>query len=171
MADENPPVKATPTASPGDTRIVRLREYTAAGLAFVVVLGMVVLVVLAAASVASADNFGRLKDLLLFLNPLVGIVIGYYFNRVTSERRAENAESVAGHATEAATEADRQRADAETRARESANSLADLTDTVEAEVTARSRTLGRGDTTSTSPELQAALARARTALRRGAAGQ
>jgi len=152
-----------------DTGIVRLREYTAAGLAAVVVIGMVILVVFAATAVGSADNFGRLKDLLLFLNPLVGIVIGYYFNRVTSERRAENAETVARQAGEVAIGADRGRVDAEDRAQESASSLADLTRAVDTDTRAQAGTLGTGPTVR--PELQAALDRAHAVLSRRATGR
>lgn len=50
-------------------------------------------------SAQSDTSFDRLKDLLLFINPLVGVVIGYYFNRVSTEARAENAERTAQGAT------------------------------------------------------------------------
>jgi hypothetical protein len=57
---------------------------------------------------AAADDpsFGRIKDLLLFINPLVGVVIGYYFNRVSTEARAENAERTARGAAATALQAE-----------------------------------------------------------------
>jgi hypothetical protein len=36
--------------------------------------------------------FARAKDLLLFINPILGVVIGYYFNKASTEGRAEQAE-------------------------------------------------------------------------------
>jgi hypothetical protein len=147
-----------------------LREWTAAGLALVVVAGTAILAVVTAMSASSAEIFARLKDLLLFLNPLVGLVIGYYFNRVTSEKRAEssekraeNAESVAQKTSEAAQEAGRGRAKAEERTEEMSSSLADLTRAVSDGARGGNRTLG-GATAPADPELQAALRRARATL-------
>ncbi len=57
-------------------------------------------------------SFDRVKDLLLFINPLVGVVIGYYFNRVSTEARAENAERTARGATATALQAETARSDA-----------------------------------------------------------
>ncbi|MCA1615225.1 MAG: hypothetical protein LC800_14050 [Acidobacteria bacterium] len=51
-------------------------------------------------------SFDRIKDLLLFINPLVGVVIGYYFNRVSTEARAENAERTARGAAATALQAE-----------------------------------------------------------------
>lgn len=58
-------------------------------------------------------SFQRIKDLLLFINPLVGVVIGYYFNRVSTEARAEGAERTAQLATATAQEAQSARKEAE----------------------------------------------------------
>lgn len=54
-------------------------------------------------------SFERIKDLLLFINPLVGVVIGYYFNRVSTEARAQNAERTARGAAASALQAETQR--------------------------------------------------------------
>jgi hypothetical protein len=62
--------------------------------------------------------FDRVKDLLLFINPLVGVVIGYYFNRVSTEARAENAERTAQGATVSALQAETARGDAVTLAQQ-----------------------------------------------------
>jgi hypothetical protein len=81
----------------------------------VIVLGFVILVVftIGVAVNGSEDAFGRAKDLLLFINPIVGVVIGYYFNKATSDARSENAEQNAKEATQTAQKAtiERERAD------------------------------------------------------------
>jgi hypothetical protein len=61
-------------------------------------------------------SFQRVKDLLLFINPLVGVVIGYYFNRVSTEARAESAERMAQGATLSAQQSESARAGAEAEA-------------------------------------------------------
>lgn len=61
-------------------------------------------------------SFERVKDLLLFVNPLVGIVIGYYFNRVSTEARAENAERTAQGAAASALQSEAARGQAQTLA-------------------------------------------------------
>jgi hypothetical protein len=57
------------------------------------------------------------KDLLLFINPLLGVVVGYYFNKVTSEARAETAETTAQSAMTSAQLAAEARNAAETEAK------------------------------------------------------
>jgi hypothetical protein len=47
---------------------------------------------------SSADLFGREKDVLQFVLPFLGTVLGYYFGRVPAERRAESAEQSASGA-------------------------------------------------------------------------
>lgn len=61
-------------------------------------------------------SFDRVKDLLLFINPLVGIVIGYYFNRVSTEARAENAERTARGVAATAFQAEAARGEAQSLA-------------------------------------------------------
>lgn len=79
-----------------------VKESVAALIAIVLVGCLVFMIRQAFQSLGSAQSdpsFDRLKDLLLFINPLVGVVIGYYFNRVSTEARAENAERTAQGAT------------------------------------------------------------------------
>ncbi len=78
-----------------DPAVRRLREYVSALMALIVILGTVVMMVQAFNHLGTPDEFARVKDLLLFINPLLGVVIGYYFNRATSEARAETAETTA----------------------------------------------------------------------------
>lgn len=91
---EQLPEKSTSEAVT-DPAVRRLREYVSAFMALIVILGTVVMVIQAFNHLGTPDEFARVKDLLLFVNPLLGVVIGYYFNRVTSEARAETAETAA----------------------------------------------------------------------------
>jgi hypothetical protein len=111
------PEKPTPEAV-ADPAIRRLREYVSALMALIVVLGTVVMVIQAFSHLGTPDEFARVKDLLLFVNPLLGVVIGYYFNRATSEARAETAETAAKGAMANAQEAAEARNMAEAEAKE-----------------------------------------------------
>jgi hypothetical protein len=109
------PVSETPPVY--DPTIARAREYIAGGLALVIVVGAVAMMILAFLYVDAPDNnlaFARVKDLLLFINPLLGVVLGYYFNKVSTEARAERAEqsatTAAGLASQAALARDRAQA-------------------------------------------------------------
>lgn len=88
----------------------RSRERIAAALAGVIVL-IAVIVLLVSVFVAvraeeSGQAFTNLKDILGFLNPLLGVILGYYFNKVSSENRAETAEKNARVAAADAQEAE-----------------------------------------------------------------
>ena len=93
-----------------------LREYASAAIAGVIVLGTVAMMLLAFNYLSSPDEFDRIKDLLLFMNPLLGVVIGYYFNKATSEPRAESAEAAAKTAEASAQQATEARDNAEAEA-------------------------------------------------------
>jgi len=104
---------------PYDRATAHVREYVAAGLALVIVIGAVAMMIMAITRVgAAADDvaFQRIKDLLLFINPLLGVVLGYYFNKASTEARAESAEysatTAASLAKQAATSRDRAQASA-----------------------------------------------------------
>jgi hypothetical protein len=88
-----------PTSTSVDTTLRRFREYVAAGIAVLVVLGTFGMLIAAFSYIESDESFGRVKDLLLIVNPFLGVVIGYYFNKVSTEARAESAESTARTAT------------------------------------------------------------------------
>jgi len=91
----------------------RSRERIAAALAGVIVLIAVVVLLVSvfAAMQAQEDGqaFTNLKDILGFLNPLLGVILGYYFNKVSSENRAENAEKSARIAAANAEQAEAER--------------------------------------------------------------
>lgn len=93
-----------------------LREYVSAALAGVVVLGTVAMMIMAFNYLSEPDEFDRVKGLLLFVNPLLGVVIGYYFNKATSEPRAETAEAAAKTAAASAQQATEARDKAEAEA-------------------------------------------------------
>jgi hypothetical protein len=114
---EQLPEKPTPEAV-ADPAIRRLREYVSASMALIVIFGVVVMMIQALNHLGTPDEFARMKDLLLFVNPLLGVVIGYYFNRATSEARAETAETTAKSAMANAQQASEARNTAESEARE-----------------------------------------------------
>jgi hypothetical protein len=112
---EKPPVQPAAGTEP-DPVVRRLREFVSAGIALVIILGSVVMLIQAFNHLSSPDQFDRVKDLLLFINPLLGVVVGYYFNRATSEPRAEKAETAATAAMATAQQASEARNQAETEA-------------------------------------------------------
>ena len=87
------------TPTPVDSSLRRFREYVAACIALLVVFGTFGMLIAAFWYIDSNDSFTRVKDLLLIVNPFMGVVIGYYFNKVSTEARAESAESTAKTAT------------------------------------------------------------------------
>jgi hypothetical protein len=121
MAEQSP--KKLTADVPLDPAIRRLREYVAAAIALIVILGTIVMMIIALGYVNSpdvdpADKFARVKDLLLFVNPILGVVIGYYLNKTTSEARAETAETTATSAMASAQDAAQARNQAEAETKE-----------------------------------------------------
>jgi hypothetical protein len=144
-----------------------LREVVAATIAVLIVgTSAVMLYIVFTRYVPSADpvsdkHFERAKDLLLFLNPLLGVVIGYYFNKVSTEARAEKAEATVETATNTA-----QEAKAETEKVKSVlNEVIPAAQEVlnESSTTRSAGTLSVGESASAATEAQAAL---RAALQR-----
>ncbi len=82
-----------------DAPLSRFREGVAALIAVVVVGASLTMLFLGFRHIGEKEQFDRTKDLLLIINPVLGVVIGYYFNKVSTEARAENAENTARHAT------------------------------------------------------------------------
>jgi hypothetical protein len=114
------PNEQAPAESAIDSRLRMLREVVGASIASLIVLATVALIFMVFFRYVGAENatadkhFERAKDLLLFINPLLGVVIGYYFNKVSTEARAEKAEATVATANntaqQAKTEADRAKA-------------------------------------------------------------
>jgi hypothetical protein len=95
-----PPGSDDVPPQPGpDAPLSRFREGIAALIAVVVVGASLTLIFLGFGHIGEKEQFDRAKDLLLIVNPVLGVVIGYYFNKVSTEARAENAENTARHAT------------------------------------------------------------------------
>lgn len=175
-----PPASAALTPPPRvevtDREMQRFRERVAAAIALTVIAGAVVMMVIAILNI-DTENFERIKDLLLFVNPLLGVVIGYYFNKVSTEARAETAETAASTAMASAQReaVERQAAAAQAEAnrermQEARSTLAEVAEAAEAVLAQESRPRGPGvlgaESSGESPiearlALQAALARAR----------
>lgn len=123
--DEKPTVnKSASSETTIDSKLRVLREVVGATIALLVVLATTgMLYVVFARYVGSADpnadkHFERAKDLLLFINPLLGVVIGYYFNKVSTEARAEKAEATVATANTNAQQAITDRNEAKAEAKE-----------------------------------------------------
>jgi hypothetical protein len=134
-----------------DLAIRRLREYVSAGMAGVIILGTILMMILAFSHLQTPDEFARVKDLLLFINPLLGVVIGYYFNKVTSEARAETAEktvqSAMTSAQQASVERDKAAAEANTAKSEVEETKEVLQEMVQATEKTLAETPAEGTTT------------------------
>lgn len=164
---------------PAGSGLRRFREYVAAGIAIVIIVGTLVMMVMALRYVDSSDQFARAKDLLLIINPLLGVVIGYYFNKVSTEARAESAEATAQsaalnaqQATEARNAAEAKAQAARTEAEEAMSTLSAVSQAAEkvlsqAPATAPGvlRVGGEGEPVEDARlELQVALARAKRVI-------
>ncbi len=76
-----------------DKRIATGKEILTGVLGTLIVLVTLIVVLITIASVNNQISFSAGKDVLLFMNGLVGVVLGYYFGRVPADVRAEKAES------------------------------------------------------------------------------
>jgi len=136
MPEQTP---ARPTSqTEADPTLRRLREYVAAAISAIIILGAVIMMIQAFNYLGSPEEFARVKDMLLFINPLLGVVIGYYFNKVTSEARAETAESTAQNAmttaqqaTEGRNQAEAEASTAKSEAKEAKSALKEVGQAVE----------------------------------------
>jgi len=173
----------TPSTSAADPWLLRFRERVTAIIAITVVVSTIILITAAIWYAASEQTYARVKDLLLFVNPLVGYVIGYYFTKTSTEARAEKAEATAQTAavnTQQALQAQNQAQtvaeQAKNQAQEAVATLSEVTSATEQYV-AQTQTVRRpgtlsdaGDTVppaeDASAAVQAALARARRVLGR-----
>jgi hypothetical protein len=120
----------TDPAPPADHRSGRIKEIVAAVIAFVII-GCLLLLLWKSFQYVGGDErasaaFQQIKDLLLFINALVGVVIGYYFTKVSTENRAESAEVTARDATAAVRQALAARDEAEAESRNLRSALADI---------------------------------------------
>ena len=124
---------STALAAPApDTKIQAYREMVTATLAFSMI-GLFALAFIAAFFVIDdATQFGNMKDMLSMLTPIVGMVLGFYFNKASTERRAESAEEGARAATEAARQASEERAQAQVEATQATQSLNDVSTAADA---------------------------------------
>lgn len=83
----------------GETGLRYLREIAALLIAAVILGGFLLMMYDIYSHVGDEHHHER-KDLLQIFTGFLGIVIGYYFNRVSTEARAEKAESAARRANE-----------------------------------------------------------------------
>ncbi len=152
----------------------KLREYIAGAIALIIVLGAGVLLFVALQGIGNVDQFQRAKDLLLIVSPFVGVVIGYYFNKVSADARASALERAVTNANEAAAvaTADSQRADmqaqtAQTQADKARGALSEMVSAAEnagAGQPGKLGSLGGEESGAMNVEFLVALERAKRAL-------
>ena len=113
--------------APGpDPRAQARREQVTANLAYAIVGLFAALLIGAFFNLKEEVPFANVKDLLSMITPIVGVVLGFYFNKASTERRAESAEEGARAATEAARQASEERAQAQVEATQATQSLNDV---------------------------------------------
>ncbi|NUM47801.1 MAG: hypothetical protein HUU38_24100 [Anaerolineales bacterium] len=106
---------------PNKSNVSVFREYFSSILALLVVGAFLAMVgfTLPVAFNGTDEALTRAKDLLTLVSPFAGMVIGYYFNKATSDARAESAEKNAQAATQTAQKAAVEKEKAESLARKS----------------------------------------------------
>ena len=120
----------TDLAPPAEHRSGRIKEIVAAIITFIII-GCLLLLLWKSFQYVGGDErasaaFQQVKDLLLFVNALVGVVIGYYFTKVSTENRAESAEATAREAAAAMRQAVAARDETEDESRKIKSALADI---------------------------------------------
>ena len=105
------------TPNPPTTWLPLLREIMAGAIALFVVAVFAWLLFRAMKHVTNVPDVTLAKELLGMVNPLMGLVVGYYFSRVTSEARAERAEATVTATLRSAERASAAREQAESDAR------------------------------------------------------
>ena len=116
-----------PPAAPGpDPKVQARREQVTANLAYAIIGLFAALLIGAFFNLKEEIPFANVKDLLSMITPIVGVVLGFYFNKASTERRAESAEEGARAATEAARQASEERAQAQVEATQATQSLNDV---------------------------------------------
>jgi hypothetical protein len=160
------PGGAIVTSEPTPGWLPVIREVVAGVLSLIVISAFVVLLTRALERTAKPDEFGPVKDLLGMITPIAGLVIGYYFSRVTSEARAERAEAAVVVHSRSASDAIAAQHDAEAHARTASGALAELSSAAEAIKPAASlESVQAGETGTARARFDLALARAQEALR------
>jgi hypothetical protein len=165
------PTDARPLTTPGlsvDDRLRTFKEQVSAVLGVLLVLGTVALAFVTA--FRSTADYQQAKDVLLVLSGLAGVVLGYYFGRIPSDARADQAQRTAADAQQVA-------AAAQSDSRSLATQADHLADQVGAMVTravaqtgvAGSRGLGGPAADDSVAQLQALQAALRDLARRGRA--
>ena len=164
MTEENP--------NPPTVWLPLLREIMAGGIALFVVGVFAALLLRAMKDVTNAPDVTLAKELLGMVNPLMGLVVGYYFSRVTSEARAERAEATVTATLRSAERASTAREHAESDARTARQRAGELAHALEGLTRAAEEALARQGAAQEAvrpadraSDLESALERARRALR------
>jgi len=109
-----------------DRKLSRIREYVAAALALIILATTVILILLSLKYTDNSESFSRANELLETLIPLLTFVLGYYFNKTSTEPRAEKAEETARAANDDARKANEAKARADSDAQMSKDETRDV---------------------------------------------
>lgn len=90
--EKTPPQKTSPNQ---EFQLRMFRERMAAVISLLIVVSSFIMIGIAMSLVGNPEQFSLAKDLLLFVNPILGIALGYFFNKITSDARSETAEKAA----------------------------------------------------------------------------
>jgi len=123
QGNETETARITPKA---DKELQRYREQVTARLAGSIV-GLFAVSVVAAFIFVREPAFAQVKEIVSVLTPIVGVVLGFYFNKASTEKRAENAEQTAEAASKVAQQAVAERHEAQTEASVATESLDEVT--------------------------------------------
>jgi hypothetical protein len=136
-----------------DTTLRLFKEYFTAALAMLFVFGVFAMTILSFQFIATSttDPFARIKDLLLIYTPFLGVILGYYFNKITSDARAETAENAAQAAAANAQQASEVRNEAVARAQEAQTSADQMRSSLQ-EVTKLAKDMVNQTTSLPTPE-------------------
>lgn len=121
-----------------DRKLSRIREYVAAALALIILATTGIVILSSLKYTNNSESFSRVNELLATLIPLLTFVLGYYFNKTSTEPRAEKAEETARaaainalQAIEARARADSDAKMAKDKTRDVRSALAGLEQTTE----------------------------------------
>ena len=109
-----------------DRKLSRIREYVAAALALIILATTGIVILSSLKYTDNSESFSRVNELLETLIPLLTFVLGYYFNKTSTEPRAEKAEETARAAAVDALQAIEARARADSDAHIAKNKTRDV---------------------------------------------
>jgi septal ring-binding cell division protein DamX len=139
-----PNVALTTTPTPASP-LAKVREGAAALLALIIAGAFVAALSFAFSHVGEKEPFTHAKELIGVVNGLMGVVLGYYFQKSSSETQIENAAKTADEAMKQAAKATTETAQAKDALKEVAAAAGDMSGGADALPPRMDRALRRAD--------------------------